>query len=162
MSTSVQVWGFFPLPGPATTSATPYKLRAFAPFASTYKGGVSSLDAMRANNADLIPDLFVGTGNGGGSLVKVINGVNGALIKQVTAFPSSSTPSYNAPVRALAIDDDGNGIADSFLVVQGTDGTTRKIRRFDLNPINPNAVDEIMETSVDFGGAYFLANLKSK
>jgi len=58
------------------------------------------------------------------------------------------------------VDETGDGIADFFYAAQGTDGTTRKIRKFNFNPLNPNAVDEIMETSADFGGAYFLAILK--
>ena len=90
----------------------------------------------------------------------MLNGINGAVIKQVTAFPSSYTPSYNAPVHVAAVDENGDGIADVFYAAQGTDGTTRKIRKFNFDPLNPKAVDEIMETSADFGGAYFLAILK--
>jgi hypothetical protein len=158
MSTSIQIWGFYPLPGPATTSAVAYKLRTFTPFSSTFRGGVS-LDVARVNG-DAVPDILVATGNGGGSVVKVLNGVNGAVIKQVTAFPSSYTPSYNAPVHVAAVDENGDGIADLFFAAQGTDGTTRKIRKFNFDPLNPKAVDEIMETSADFKGAYFLAALK--
>jgi len=158
MSTSIQIWGFYPLPGPTTTSAVAFKLRTFAPFSSTFRGGVS-LDVARVN-MDAVPEILVATGNGGGSVVKVLNGVNGAVIKQVTAFPSSYTPSYNAPVHVAAVDENGDGIADFFFAAQGTDGTTRKIRKFNFDPLNPKAVDEIMETSADFRGAYFLAALK--
>jgi hypothetical protein len=155
MQPTIYVYGFLPaLPSFA------FRMRTYLPFTSTFRGGIS-LDVARVN-ADAIPDILVGTGNGGGSLVQVLNGINGALIKQVTAYPQSYTASYNAPVHVQAVDDNGDGIADYFLTAQGSDGDTRKIRQFDFDPLNPNAVDEIMGMSDDFCGAYFLATLNDR
>jgi hypothetical protein len=41
--------------------------------------------------------------------------------------------------------------------VQGSDGTTRQLRRF--SPLAGALVDAIFETSPDFAGAYFLEEL---
>ena len=80
----------------------------------------------------------------------------GVVLKGFTAYSSSA----NAPVHTVAVDRDGNGIADFILTAQGTDGATRKIRRYNNLP-SPTLVDAIFETHPDFAGAYFLATLKS-
>ena len=43
---------------------------------------------------------------------------------------------------------------------QGTDGATRKIRKFDA--LDGHLVDQVMENSADFCGDYFLATLKGQ
>ena len=80
----------------------------------------------------------------------------GAVLKGFTAYSSSA----NAPVHTVAVDQNGDGITDFILTAQGTDGATRKIRRYNNQP-NPTLVDAIFETHPDFAGAYFLATLKN-
>ena len=155
LRSTIYVYGFFPIPQPATTTATAYRVRTLLPLAAGFRGGVS-FDVARVN-ADLVPDIIVAAGNGGRSLVQVRNGIDGAVLKQVPAYSAGETP--NAPVHVAAIDNDGDGIADFFLTAQGSDGSSRRIRRFDFDPLNLAAVDEILENHADFAGAYFIAGL---
>jgi hypothetical protein len=152
----VKVFTYFAINNGASNNAA-ILVRTFLPFGSAYKGGVS-LDLARVDS-DLVPDIIVSTGNGGGSQVQVLDGdTPGAILKGFTPYPSPYTPSFNAPVHTVAVDKNGDGIADFILTAQGTDGTTRRIRRYD--PLNPVLVDAILETHPDFAGAYFLATLK--
>ncbi|MGI8979635.1 MAG: DUF7507 domain-containing protein, partial [Pirellulaceae bacterium] len=140
-------------------STLPTLVRTFLPFSSTFRGGIS-LETGRVD-ADLVPDVIVGTLNGGGSQVLVLDGDSpGVILQGFTPYSPANTLSYNAPVRTLALDTNGNGIVDLILSAQGTDGTTRKIRQF--TPLNSSLVDKIMENHPDFAGAYFLAGLKTR
>lgn len=138
------------------SGATAKKVRTYLPFDATFRGGIS-LDVARVDNSDLIPDIIVGAGIRGGSQVVVLNGLDGSLISSFVAYPSSDTTSWNAPVRVAAVDNDGDGIVDLIMTAQGSDGTSRKIRSFE--PLSGVLVDEFLEDSSDFMGAYFLADL---
>ena len=128
------------------------------PFLSTFTGGIS-LDVCRVN-ADLIPDIIVGTGNRGGSNVQVLDGLNGSIISSFVAYTPAETSSYNAPFRVAAVDRNFDGIADVITTAQGSDGSTRSIKSF--NALNGQLVDSFFETSPDFAGAYFVADLRSR
>ena len=60
-------------------------------------------------------------------------------------------------MHIAALDSQGDGIADRILAAQGTDGATRKIRKFVA--LTGQLVDQFMETTTDFGGAHFLEAL---
>jgi len=140
------------------SSSTATLVRTFQPFSPLFRGGVS-LDVARVN-ADAVPDIIVAAGNGGSSQVLVLNGITGTILNGFTAYAPSDASSNNAPVHVAAVDANHDGIADFILTAQGTDGASRKIRKFDA--LTGQLVDQVMENSADFCGAYFLATLKSR
>jgi hypothetical protein len=153
MLTSVRVFEY--------RGSTPRPVHSYQPFFDqsvfyrTFQGGVS-LDVIPVGD-DAIPDIVVGTGNGGGSRVQVLDGLNSSVIANFVAYPSDVTTSYNAPVRVAGVDTTGDGRADFIMTAQGPDGTSRRIRSF--QPLTCGLVDEFFEQSDDFSGAYFLADL---
>ena len=144
---TLKIFAFFG----SSTMATP--VRTYLPFGTAFRGG-TALDVARVNT-DLVPDIIVSAGNGGASQVLVLNGITGNVLNTFNAFSPPEAPSANAPVHVAAFDIHGDGIADFLFAAQGTDGATRKIRKFDA--LSGQLVDQIMETTSDFGGAYFLA-----
>ena len=137
----------------------PVVVRTFLPFASTFRGGVASLSMARVNG-DLIPDVLVGAGNGGGSAVEIWDGQSPNTRLLRFAPPAYTDASRNAPVRVVFKDLDHDGIVDRIFAGQGSDGKTRQIRAFTMNG-TPTPVDYIMENGLGlfsgFFGAYFLA-----
>jgi VCBS repeat protein/prealbumin domain-containing protein len=140
------------------SSSTATLVRTLLPFGFAFRGGVS-LDVARVN-ADLVPDIVVAAGNGGNSQVLILNGITGTTLSGFTAYAPPDAPSANAPVHVAAFDSNGDGIAEFILTVQGSDGATRKIRKFEA--LSGQLVDEVMESTADFCGAYFLAALNSR
>jgi hypothetical protein len=132
------------------TSKTATPVRTHRPFGNSFRGGIT-LDVARVN-ADLVPDILVAAGNGGASQVLVVSGASGSVLSSFRAF--AGAPSANAPVHIAAFDSQGDGIADCIFAAQGTDGATRKIRKFEA--LSGQLVDEFFESTTDFGGAYFL------
>jgi hypothetical protein len=114
-------------------SGTPTVVDTILPLSNTYSGGIT-LDAGRVN-ADAIPDLIVAGGNAGGSTVEVwsgiVNDVTDVKLASFTTFANTTTP--NMPVHATWIDSNADGIVDSIVAVQGTDGTSNQIRSFGSN-----------------------------
>jgi uncharacterized repeat protein (TIGR01451 family) len=156
MRSTVKVFTYF------GSSSTATLVRTFLPFSATFRGGIS-LDVANVNDdgpvgpAGDIPDIIVAAGNGGSSQVQVLNGINGNILSGFTAYAPPDAPSTNAPVHVAALDEDGDGTADFILTAQGTDGATRIIRKFDA--LTGDLVDQFMESSADFCGAYFLETI---
>ncbi|HZN34600.1 MAG TPA: FG-GAP-like repeat-containing protein, partial [Pirellulaceae bacterium] len=143
-------------------NGTPTAVRTVFPFStasSVYKNGVN-LDVARLN-ADLIPDIIVGTENGGNSRVEtfVWNG-SAALVKTGSFMAYGDSPSKIAPVRVAALDASGDGIADKLATVQGPGGTTQQIRCFDIVSPNPLSVTQTAALG-GFPGPYWIAALDS-
>jgi uncharacterized repeat protein (TIGR01451 family) len=159
MRSTVYVYGF--VPG-TPFKTTPYRLRTYLPFTSTFRGGLS-LDVARVD-LDAIPDIIVGAKSLGSSQVQILNGANTGSLGYLVAFSSADTPSYNAPVNVTASDENGDGIAEFILVSQGSDGAFGRIRKF--NSLTGALVDEWLESTFDplavdhFFGAYFTETLK--
>jgi hypothetical protein len=136
---------------------TPSLVRTILPFSSTFRGGVF-FDLGRMNN-DAIPDLVIGTGNGGKSMVEVRNGCNGALITQFQSYHDSSPSipkpdNQQSPVRVALLDNNGDGVADQIVTIQGTDGKSRDIK-FWKNPLTAPAIDHVLhEDSPSLFGDY--------
>jgi uncharacterized repeat protein (TIGR01451 family) len=111
-------------------SGTPAVVDTVLPLSNSYTGGIT-LDAGRVNG-DSIPDLIVAGGNAGGSTVEIWSGVVNdnpdVKLASFTTFANTTTP--NMPVHATWIDSNGDGIVDSIVAVQGTDGTSNQIRAF--------------------------------
>ncbi len=114
-------------------TGTPAIVDTILPFSNSFNGGIT-LDAARIN-ADAIPDFIVAAGNGGGSAVQIWSGltndVTDTLLSAFNTFADQSTK--NAPVHATAFDSNGDGIADVLAVVQGTNGKSNQIRKFQTN-----------------------------
>ncbi len=131
----------------------PKTVDTILPFHSKFKGGIT-LSAARVNG-DLIPDLIVAAGNGGGSAVEIWDGLTNdwdARLAAFNAFGDQSTK--NAPVHATTIDKNGDGIVDILAVVQGTNGKSNQIRYFDTY----GSLEEIQH---GFTGPWNIASLEN-
>jgi uncharacterized repeat protein (TIGR01451 family) len=140
-------------------SGAPTAVRTVFPFSTggpTYKNGVN-LDVARLDS-DLIPDIIVGSENGGNSRVEtyVWNTANASLDKTGTFMAYGDSASKLAPVRVAGVDTDGDGIADEIATVQGPNGTTQQVRIFDILNVNPLDVQQTA-TLAPFPGPYFIA-----
>jgi hypothetical protein len=145
-------------------STTAMVARRFTPFRTSvkdYYGGVS-LDVARIN-ADLIPDIIVGAGVIGGSLVDVWAWSNtaSATLSSLSAngvgFTAFTGPSQTASVQVAAQDSNGDDIADAILAVQGPGGTTEEIRVFDIINVAPLEVSMFTAVPGAFPGPLYVA-----
>ncbi|HUE70720.1 MAG TPA: ice-binding family protein [Pirellulaceae bacterium] len=141
-----------------SVNATPVAVRTINPFStagSVYKNGVN-FDAADLTG-DSIPDLVIGTENGGNSRVEtwVWNG-SAQLVKTGSFMAFADSPSKIAPVRVAAVDSDSDGIADQIATIQGPNGTTQQIRIYDIVTTNPLSV-ALSATLASFPGPYFIA-----
>ena len=149
-----------------TPNAVATATRSFAPFSTTTtsdQGGVS-LSAARIN-ADPIPDIVVGAGVNGGSLVDVWAWSNtaSATLSSLSAngrgFAAFTDDSRTAPVQVAALDTDGDGIADAILAAQGPGGTTSQIRTFQITNVSPLQVSTPTTIPGNFPSPYFIATI---
>src|SRR6185436_1970310 len=147
-------------------SGAPTAVRSFTPFSTattSYQGGVS-LSVARIN-ADLIPDIVVGAGVNGRSLVDVWAWSNtpSATLSSLSAngigFAAFTDASRNSPVQVATLDTDGDDIADVILAVQGPGGTTSQIREFNITSVAPLQVSQATAIPGTFLGPYFIATI---
>jgi hypothetical protein len=116
-------------------------------------------------NADLIPDIVVGAGVNGGSLVDVWawSNTTSATLSSLSAngigFAAFTDASRNAPVQVAALDTTGDGIADVILAVQGPGGTTGQIRAFNITSVSPLQVSPPTAVPGSFFYPYFIATI---
>jgi len=114
----------------------PKVVTSFAPFGTKYRGGVTlSTGTFIAGTTlqNTVPQIVVGTGTRGGSLVQVRDGRTGAQVgSTITAFSTFAKPA--AAVFAAALDLTGDGLVDDVYGVQGRGGGggTRGVRRYDI------------------------------
>ncbi len=166
MKTTVKVFDVNGMITP-TPSAVATAAGSFTPFSTTtsYQGGVS-LSVARIN-ADLIPDIVVGAGVNGGSLVDVWawNNTASARLASLSAngvgFAAFTGPSRTAPVQVATMDTNGDGIADAILAVQGPGGTTNQIRAFNIASVAPLQVSPFTTVPGSFPSPYFIATIKN-
>jgi len=162
MQTTVKVFDVSGL-ATLTPSAMPTAAGSFTPFSTAttiFRGGVF-IDVVKIN-ADPIPDIVVGAGVLGGSLVDVWawDNTSSAMLSSLSAnglgFEAFDGPSRNAPVRVAGLDTNGDDIADAILAVQGPGGTSGQIRVFNITNVSPLEV-ALPFTTVPggFAGAYF-------
>ncbi len=164
IKTTVKVFDVSGMTTP-TPNAMATAARSFTPFSvaiPNYRGGVS-LSVARIN-ADLIPDIVVGAGVNGRSLVDVWAWDNAAMLSSLSAnlsgFFAFTGASQNAPVQVAAMDTDGDDIADAILAVQGPGGTTGEIREFKITSVSPLQVSPPTTVPGSFQGPYFIATIK--
>jgi len=131
-------------------SSTPTVVRSFHPFSSRFRGGVS-LDVKRVDDRDLIPDMIVGAGNRGRSLVQVLDGRTGQTLTNFIAYHGNSN---KAPVRVTGRDTNVDGIADQIMTTQGPDGSSEEIRSFDA--LTGGLVDRVFASDPGTVGAFFV------
>ena len=150
----------------STPDTVPAASRSFTPFSTlttSYQGGVT-LSVARIN-ADPIPDIVVGAGVNGGSLVDAWAWSNtpsaqlSSLSTNGTGFAAFTDASRTAPVQVAAQDTTSDGIADTILVAQGPGGTTNQIRSFNIISASPLRVSRPTPLVGRFPGPYFIAAL---
>jgi len=118
------------------STVKPKVVTSFAPFGTKYRGGVTlSTGTFIAGTTseNTVPQIVVGTGTRGGSLVQVRDGRTGVQVGDtITAFSTFAKP--YAAVFAAALDLTGDGLVDDVYGVQGRSGGggTRGVRRYDI------------------------------
>jgi hypothetical protein len=136
----------------------------FTPFStgtSIFKGGVS-LDVARFTSS-LVPDILVGAGVDGHSMVNVwawtasANATLYSLATNGTGFAAFTDASNNSPVEVAALSTTGSGIANEILVAQGPGGTTEQIRTFNVISASPLEVSAYTPIPGTFLDPYFIA-----
>jgi hypothetical protein len=150
-----------------TPNAMATAARSFTPFSTvtgSYQGGVSL--SVARTNADLIPDIVVGAGVNGNSLVDVWAWSNTAsatlasLSANGVGFAAFTDASRTSPVQVAALDTNGDDIADAVLGVQGPGGTTGKIRAFNITNVSPLRVSLPTAVPGSYPGPYVIATVK--
>ncbi|MCL4202701.1 MAG: FG-GAP repeat protein, partial [Pirellulaceae bacterium] len=149
----------FEVSGFDTSGALRSPVRTFNPFtqvSTNFKGGVS-LEVAKVD-ADPIPDIIVGMGVNGTSRIEVWTwNTSNASLSRTGVIPNAFTgSSYRAPVNVAAITD-GNGFADTIVAVQGPNGTSREIRRFDIVNRSP-LIFQPATPLTTFPGPWFVAS----
>jgi hypothetical protein len=145
-----------------TPKTVPAAVGSFTPFstnAATFRGGVS-LSVSRVN-ADLIPDIIVGAGVNGRSLVDVwtfdsFSSRWASLSANGVGFSAFTNASRNSPVNVAGLDSNNDGITDEILAAQGPGGTTDQIREFDITSASPLQVSAAMPVPGSYPLPYFI------
>jgi hypothetical protein len=167
MKTTVKVFDVSAMiaPTPATVATAAASFTPFSTSTTNYQGGVS-LSVARFN-ADPIPDIAVGAGVLGGSLVDVWawNNSSPARLSSLSAngvgFAAFTGPSRNAPVQVAALDTNGDGIADAIVAAQGPGGTTGRINVFNIASVSPLQVASPIAVPGSFPFPYYIATIKT-
>ena len=163
MTATVKVFDVSGMTTPTpTTVATP--VASFTPFSTattSYQGGVS-LSVARFT-ASLTPDIVVGAGADGGSLVDVWawNNTSPATLSSLSAnglgFAAFTDSSRNSPVEVAAQDTTGDGIADTILV--GRDRGTRHNSGVQGDSVSPLVVSSPTTVPGNYPYPYFIATI---
>ena len=118
----------------------------FTPFATTFRGGISSL-VVSDVDGDGISDLVVGSGQGGQGQYAYFSSKTAAW-KYVAAYDDSG---FNSQVYVAAAMVDSDGVIEVF-TGQGQDGRSRKLRRWNLTGASPTSVDVLTPSITVFDG----------
>ena len=163
ITTTVKVFDVSHMP-PSTPTTVPAAVGSFAPFGASYKGG-ESLSVARVN-ADAIPDIVVGAGANGRSIVDVWawNVSTSATLSSLSngaGFAAFTDASRNAPIEVSTLDTNNDGTADEILAVQGPGGTTSQIREFDILSTTPLQVAPATVVPGTFVGPYYISGVNN-
>jgi uncharacterized repeat protein (TIGR01451 family) len=109
----------------------PALARTIIPFGKAFTGGVTLSTGNYDGDPAHVPDILVGAGIGGRSVVKVFNAQTGGLLPNGTVTAFSSFAKANAVVNVAPLDADFDGTVDSLYGVQGRSGAggTPGVRR---------------------------------
>lgn len=127
-----------------------------APIGPTFAGGVTL--SVGRYDGDVIPDILVGAGIGGRSVVEVYSGSSLAQQARLTAFSTFGKP--NAKVYATSLDLDGDGVIDAVYAVQGQQGAggTSGVTAWD----RVSGTTEILPLSVGLLPALRITNMEQR
>ena len=160
ITTTVKVFDVSHMPA-STPNTVPAAVGSFTPFSTSstnYKGG-ESLSVARINS-DAIPDILVGAGANGRSMVSVWawNLSTSATLSSLSAtgFAAYTDASRNAPVEVTTLDTNSDDIADAILTVQGPGGMTNQIRQFDIISASPLQVAPGTVVPGNYPGPYYI------
>ncbi len=106
-----------------TNVQTGQKVRDFFAYEPTFTGGVTT--ALGDVTGDLVDDIVVGAGPGGGPRIRVFDGVTGAVVRDFFAFE----PTFTGGVTVAVGDTNGDGLGD--LVVGAGVGGGPRVSVFD-------------------------------
>jgi len=142
-----------------TVQATP--VASFTPFSTPSKpfsGGVSLSVAQLS--AGSLPDIVVGAGANGRSLVDIWgwNTANDTLssLSGSRGFAAFTGPSANAAVQVATLNN-GAGIADAILAVQGPGGTASQVVQLDILSVSPLSLSAPEAIPGSYPGPYTIA-----
>jgi hypothetical protein len=167
ITTTVKVFDVSHMPA-STPNTVPAAVGSFTPFSTSgtnFKGG-ESVSVARVN-ADSLPDIVVGAGANGRSMVNVWAWSNStsatlsSLSANGTGFAAFTDASRNAPVEVAAFDTNNDDIADAILAVQGPGGTTNQIRQFNIISASPLQVAPATSIPSSFLGPYYIATVEN-
>jgi type VI secretion system secreted protein VgrG len=150
---------------PGTVVAAAGSFHPFNAATTGYQGGVSLSVARISSN--LVPDIVVGAGVNGRSLVDVYAWNNNSpptltsLSANGIGFAAFTGASQTAPVEVAALDTTGDGIADTILAAQGPGGTTDQIHAFKITRVSPLQVSQLPAVPGSFPYPYFIATIKN-
>jgi hypothetical protein len=96
-------------------SMTPKAVGTIQPISPTFRGGVTL--SIGRYDSDTVPDILVGAGVNGRSVVEIYSGSTFTQQARLTAFSTFAKP--NAKVYTTSLDTDGDGILDRIYAVQG-------------------------------------------
>ena len=152
-----------------TTKYTPGALAApttsFTPFSTPskpFQGGVSlSVAQLKANS---IPDIVVGAGADGRSLVDIwgwnTTTATFTSLSGSSGFAAFANPSYNSPIQVTTLNN-GSGIAQSILAVQGPGGTTNQVVELGILSVSPLSLSAPTAIPGSYPGPYTIAAIDS-
>jgi hypothetical protein len=101
-------------------------------------------------NGDGIPDIITGADRAGNAWVRIYDGKPGASNVPIKSFQAFTDLSQSAPVRVVARDIDGDGLAEIF-VAQGADGRNNyQVKRY--KGLTGSLVDACFAGCADFWG----------
>ena len=151
-----------------TPTVRPAPATSFTPFSTsstTFKGGVS-ISVARVN-ADSIPDIVVGAGCNGRSLVDVWawNTATATLsslsVSGSNGFAAFTDPSRNAPVQVTTLDSNGDGVADSIFAVQGSGGKSSQVVKLNILGVSPLMLSSPAAIPGNYPGPFTIAAINS-
>ena len=115
-------------------------------------------------SANSIPDIVVGAGAGGRSLVDIWgwNTATATLssLSGSSGFAAFSGPSSTSPVQ-VTTQNGNNGIAHSILAVQGPGGTTSQVVQLNILRISPLSLSSPVALPGSYPGPYTIAAIDS-
>jgi len=142
-----------------TVQATP--VASFTPISTaskSFEGGVSLGVANLSANS--IPDIVVGAGADGRSLVDIWawNTANATLssLSGSSGFAAFTGPSYNSAVQVATLTNSA-GVANAILAVQGPGGTVSQVVELDILSVSPLSLSSPKAIPGTYPGPYTIA-----
>jgi len=116
------------------SSGLPRLIDTITPFRGSAALGTLTISVGRVDG-DMIQDIIVASGQGGGSQVEIYSGrIDDKVDARLAAVaPFASSKRRNAAVSAVGVDTNQDGVIDSLAVGQGLSGEAGKVRQVALS-----------------------------